>query len=80
MVSLLDRVVHTWHKDCLSWLLQDLQGFEFRGPGGELCPGVDDIEPSDSLVLLVPPLFSCHFDQLSGGAGREQAPTFVSLD
>lgn len=70
----------TRNEDGLSGSLQDLQRSELLGPGGLLCSGVDHIEPGNSLVLLVPPVLSGHFDELSWRIGGEQTPPLVALD
>lgn len=61
-------------------MLQDLQRSELSGPGGLLRAGVNHTEPGDRLVLLVPALFSRHFDKLAGSVCWEQAPALVALN
>lgn len=70
----------TGHKHGLSGSLEDLQRGELWRPVRLLRPGINHVEPGDSLVLLVASLLSGHLDQLSGGVGGEQAPPLVSLN
>lgn len=67
-----NRVIHVednmpppaGNKHSLPWSLENLQRFEFLGPGGFLCAGVDVLEPGDGLIPVLPTLPGLQLHQL----------------
>ena len=67
-------------EDGLPRVLDGLDGPEPRRPVRRLGLGVDDTEPRDRLVPLLPSLAGLHGDQLLGGVRGEEAPALVTRD
>lgn len=70
----------TRHKNRLPGSLEDLQRQKLWRPVGLLRARIDDVEPGDSLVLLVAPVLPGHLDQLAGRVSGEQTPPLVPLN
>ena len=64
----------------LSGLLNTLNGLISPRPVTGLGLGIDDVEPSDRLVPLFPPLAGLDCDQLFRSVGGEETPSLVSRD
>ena len=67
-------------KDCLPRMLDGLDGPEPHWPVRGLGLGIDDTEPGDRLVPLLPALAGLDCDELLGGVRGEEAPALVSGD
>lgn len=75
-----DAASLTRNKHGFAGFLEDLERSELRRPTGLLRSGIDDVEPGDSLVLLVASVLSGHLDELARGVSGEQAPPLVALN
>ena len=72
--------VPSWHEDRLSGMLNTLDWSVPGRPVVRLGLGVDDVEPGDGLVPLLPSLAGLDGDQLLGSVGGEEAPSLVAGD